>query len=189
MWKPQHHWLESLIDSSSTVAPHPRERMIEAHQSMGGSSVGHWGGRAPSTVQKSESLQPQQHGNYNDDLPGRCTSPHGVSTPTPLAYFSWRVWSIAQHFCPEHAQSTLEECDARRLERLQDEPDTSRRTRVTPVVDRSNSSLYHCVWCCWSVSHFERAWSARQPDIGSKSFYYATFYYANNVCRRCGECV
>ena len=63
--------------------------MIEAHQPMGGSFVAHGGDRAPSPVQKSsESLQPQQRGNYNDDLPGRYTSPHGVSTPTPLAYFS-----------------------------------------------------------------------------------------------------
>ena len=63
---------------------------------MGGSSVAHGGDRAPSPVQKSsESLPPQQRGNYNDDLQGRYTSPHGVSTPTPLAYFSWlagRLW-------------------------------------------------------------------------------------------------
>ena len=41
--------------------------------------------------------------------------------------------------------------------------DTSRITRAIPVVDRSNSSpffYYYCVWCCWSVHHFERAWSA-----------------------------
>ena len=30
----------------------------------------------------------------------------------------------------------------RRLERLQNEHDTSRRTRVIPVVDRSNSPFY-----------------------------------------------
>ena len=35
-----------------------------------------------------------------------------------------------------------EECDPRRLERLQDEQDTSTTTRVIPVVDRSNSSFY-----------------------------------------------
>ena len=38
--------------------------------------------------------------------------------------------------------SSCGECDARRLERLQDERDTSRRTRVIPVVDRSNSFFY-----------------------------------------------
>ena len=37
---------------------------------------------------------------------------------------------------------SCEECDARRLERLQDEQDTSTRTRVIPVVNRSNSSFY-----------------------------------------------
>ena len=38
---------------------------------------------------------------------------------------------------------------------------TSRQTRVPPVVDGSNiSSFYYRVWCCWSVHHFERAWSA-----------------------------
>ena len=98
MWKPQFHWLESLSGSSSIAAPHPGRRMIETHQPMGGSAVAHGGDRAPSPVQKSsEYLQPQQRGsgNYNDDLPGRYTSPHGVSTPTPLAYFSWlagRLW-------------------------------------------------------------------------------------------------
>ena len=35
---------------------------------------------------------------------------------------------------------SCEECDAR-LERLQDEQDTSTRMRVIPVVDRSNSSF------------------------------------------------
>ena len=89
VWKPQFHWLESLIGSSSTAAPHPSRSMIEAHQPMGGSSVAHGGDRAPSPVQiSSGSLQPQQRGNYNDDLPCRYSSPHGVSTPTPLAYFS-----------------------------------------------------------------------------------------------------
>ena len=79
------HWLESLIASSSTAAPRPSRRMVEAHQPMGGSSVAYGGDKASSPVQKSsESLQPQQRGNYNDDLPGRSTSPHGVSTPTPL---------------------------------------------------------------------------------------------------------
>ena len=34
--------------------------------------------------------------------------------------------------------------------------------------------LIYCVWCCRSVSHFERAWSARQPDIGLKSIFCAT---------------
>ena len=34
------------------------------------------------------------------------------------------------------------ECDARRLERLQDEQHTPTRTRMIPVVDRSNSSFY-----------------------------------------------
>ena len=37
---------------------------------------------------------------------------------------------------------SCEEYDARRLERLQDDHDTSRRTRVIPVVDRSNSPFY-----------------------------------------------
>ena len=53
VWKPQFHWLESLIGSSSTAAPHPSRRMIEAHQPMGASSVAHGGDRAPSPVQKS----------------------------------------------------------------------------------------------------------------------------------------
>ena len=38
--------------------------------------------------------------------------------------------------------STCEECDARILEKLLDEHDTSRRTRVIPEVDRSNSYFY-----------------------------------------------
>ena len=38
--------------------------------------------------------------------------------------------------------STLQDCDATPLERLQDEHHTSRRARVVPVVDRSNSSFY-----------------------------------------------
>ena len=53
VWKPRFHRLESLIGSSFTVAPHPRRRMIEAHQPMGGGSVAHGGDRAPSPVQKS----------------------------------------------------------------------------------------------------------------------------------------
>ena len=58
--------------------------MIEAHAPMGVSPVAHGRDKAPSPVQKfSESLQPQQRGNYDDDVPGRYTSPHGVSTPTP----------------------------------------------------------------------------------------------------------
>ena len=45
---------------------------MEAHQPMEGSSVAHEGGRAPSSAQKSsESLQLQQRGDYNDDLPCR----------------------------------------------------------------------------------------------------------------------
>ena len=53
-----------------------------------------------------------------------------------------------------------------------------------------------CVWCCCccrSVSHprFERACSARQPDMGLKSLFCATFHanswlncaYIANVCR------
>ena len=67
--------------------PHRSRRMIEAHQPMAGSSVAHGGDRAPYPVPL-PLLQPQQRGNDNDDLPGRYTSPHGVSTPTPLAYFS-----------------------------------------------------------------------------------------------------
>ena len=52
-----------------STSPHPR-RMIEAHQPMEGSSGAHGGDRAPSPVQKpSQSLQLQQRGNYNDDLP------------------------------------------------------------------------------------------------------------------------
>ena len=51
MWKPQFHWLESLIGSSFTAAPHPSRRIIEAHQPMGGSSVAHGGDRAPSAIQ------------------------------------------------------------------------------------------------------------------------------------------
>ena len=55
--------------------------------------VPYGGYRAPSPVQKSpESLQPQQHGNCNDDLPGRYTSPHGVSTSTPLNWLISRNW-------------------------------------------------------------------------------------------------
>ena len=88
--------VESLVGSSSTAAPHPSRRMIEAHQPMGGSSVAHGGDRAPSPVQKSsESLQPQQRGNYNDDLPGRYTSPQGVSTPTPL---NWPFLLISRNW-------------------------------------------------------------------------------------------
>ena len=37
---------------------------------------------------------------------------------------------------------SCEECDARRLERVQHEQDTSTRTRVIPVADRSNLSCY-----------------------------------------------
>ena len=41
------------------------------------------------------------------------------------------------------ARESGEECDARILERRQDEQDTSTRPRVIPVVvDRSNSSFY-----------------------------------------------
>ena len=63
--------------------------------------------------------------------------------------------------------ASCEECEARRLRRLQGEHDTSKRARDIQVVDRSKSSfyIYFSVWCCWSVYHFERAWSARQPGI------------------------
>ena len=43
----------------------------------------------------------------------------------------------------------------------------ARRHMIRPVervliipVDRSNNSPFYCVWCCWRVHHFERAWSA-----------------------------
>ena len=110
--KPQFHWLEARIADWFELhsGPLPSRRMIEAHQPMGGSSVAHGGDRAPSPIQKSsESLQPQQRGNYNDDLPGRCTSSHGVSTPTPLAYS--RDWLVgfdpisSQLFRPSRAFS------------------------------------------------------------------------------------
>ena len=39
-------------------------------------------------------------------------------------------------------RESYEEYDARKLEELQDKQDTSTRTRVKPVVDRSNSSFY-----------------------------------------------
>ena len=43
--------------------------------------------------------------------------------------------------------------------------DTSRRTRaIIPLVDRSNNSSFYIIAFgavnCWSVHHFERAWSA-----------------------------
>ena len=57
--------------------------------------------------------------------------------------------------------ASSQECDARRLEKLQDELDTSRRTRVIPVVDRFNSPFYIIAFGA-VVHHFERAWSARQ---------------------------
>ena len=70
--------------------------MIEVHLPMGGSFVVHGGDRAPSPVQKSSEslLQPQQRGNYYDDLPGRYTSPHGVSTPTPLNWLTSGDWLV-----------------------------------------------------------------------------------------------
>ena len=89
VWKPQFHWLQSLISSNSTAAPHPSRMMIDAHQPIDGGSVAHGGDRVPSLVQQSsECLQPQQRGNVNHDLPGRCISSHAVPTPTSLAYFS-----------------------------------------------------------------------------------------------------
>ena len=92
MWKPQFHWLESLIGSSSTAAPHPSRRMIEAHQPMGGSSVSHGGDRAPSPVQKSsESLQPQQRGNYN-----RLTMISRVDVPPRTACQPRLHWLISR---------------------------------------------------------------------------------------------
>ena len=65
--------------------------MIEAHQPMGGSFVAHGGDRAPSPVQKSsESLQLQQRGNYNDDLPGRYLPARRVNPdPTGLSVIGW----------------------------------------------------------------------------------------------------
>ena len=54
---------------------------------MGGSSVAHGGDRAPFLVQKSsESLQLQQRGNYNDDLPGRYFPARRV-IPDPIGLF------------------------------------------------------------------------------------------------------
>ena len=91
--KSQFHWLESQMGSSSTAAPHPSRRMTEVHQPMGCSFVAHGGDRTPSPVHKSsEFLQPQQRGNDNDDLPGRYTSPHGVSTR--LLWLISRDWLV-----------------------------------------------------------------------------------------------
>ena len=71
VWKPQLRWLKSLIGSSSTAPPHPR-MIIEAHQPMGGSSAARGEDRVPCPIQTfSEYLQLQQHGDHNDDLPGR----------------------------------------------------------------------------------------------------------------------
>ena len=54
----------------------------------------------------------------------------------------------------------------------------------------------YCVWCCCCCSsvsqpHFERACSARQPDLGLKSYFCATYHASSwsncafiaNVCR------
>ena len=60
---------------------------MEAHQPMGGSFVAHWGDRAQPPVEKSsESLQLQQRGNYNDDLPGRYLPARRVN-PDPIGLF------------------------------------------------------------------------------------------------------
>ena len=77
--------------------------------------------------------------------------------------------------------SSCEECDARRLDRLQDEHDTSATTRVVPVVDRSNSSFYIAfgaveVFLVWACLDCTSTW------YRLKTFFWAT-YYANNVCR------
>ena len=65
--------------------------MIEAHQPMGGSSVAHGGDWDPCPVQKpSESLQLQQRGNYNDDIPGRYLLARRVNRPHLLI----RDWLI-----------------------------------------------------------------------------------------------
>ena len=54
---------------------------------MGGSSVAHGGDRESSPVQKfSESLQLQQRGNYDDDLPGRYLPARRVN-PDPIGLF------------------------------------------------------------------------------------------------------
>ena len=95
VWKPQFHWLESMIGSSSTAGPHPGMRMIEAHQPMGSSSVAHGEDGAISPVQKSsESLQPQQRGNYDDDLPGRYTSSPRTACQPRFQWLVSRDWLV-----------------------------------------------------------------------------------------------
>ena len=85
VWKPRFRWLKSLIGSSSTAPPHPR-RMIEAHQPMGGSSVTHGGDRAPSRFRNPPNLYSSNNAGTITMISRVDTSPHGVSTPTPLAY-------------------------------------------------------------------------------------------------------
>ena len=68
---------------------------------------------------------------------------------------------------------SCEECDARRLERLQDEQDTPTRTRVIPVVDRCNLSFYIAFGAVEEV--FLILSVLRQRDIGSTSFFCATY--------------
>ena len=46
---------------------------------------------------------------------------------------------------------------------------------IIPVEYRSNYCSFYWFWYSWSISPFARAWSTRQPDIGSKSFFGLTF--------------
>ena len=61
--------------------------MTEAHQPMGSSCVTYEGDRAPSLVHKSsESLQLQQRGNYNENLPSRYLPALRIN-PDPIGLF------------------------------------------------------------------------------------------------------
>ena len=75
--------------------------MVEAQQPMGSSSVSHEGDRTSSPPQKSsESLQLQQRGNYDEDLPDRYTTPHGVCQPRP----HWLIRDLLIGFDPIRSQ-------------------------------------------------------------------------------------
>ena len=84
--------------------------MIEAHLPMGGSSVAHGGDRDRSSVQKSsESLQLQQRGNYNHDLPGRYLSAWRVN-PDPMGLFviGWlALTQYAHNYFDRHELSRI----------------------------------------------------------------------------------
>ena len=110
-----------------------------------------------------------------------------MSTPTPLDFSREECDPLPNNICTRNTPNPLylEECDARRIERLQAEHDTSRRTRVIPVVvDRSKIRIFIVYVAFGAVEVFLIILSVLGLHVNlvmTQNRFLARAYYANNV--------